>query len=67
MKRTGMGLLALYERQLKTLGYRFVGRFQTIKSRAPLYILVFASKSPRGKDFWEKVCAIAPSGQREMF
>jgi hypothetical protein len=33
----------------------------------PVYDLVFASRSPRGMDFWRKIQKIRPSGQRELF
>jgi three-Cys-motif partner protein len=32
-----------------------------------LYYLLFASKHPRGNDFWRKIKRINPQGQREMF
>jgi three-Cys-motif partner protein len=33
----------------------------------PVYDLVFASRSPRGMDFWKKIQVIRPGGQRELF
>jgi hypothetical protein len=35
--------------------------------RTPVYDLVFASRSPRGIDFWKKIQKISPSGQRRLF
>lgn len=32
-----------------------------------LYYLLFASKDPRGNDFWRKIKRIGPHGQRELF
>ena len=32
-----------------------------------LYYLLFASKHPRGNDFWRKIKRIGPHGQRELF
>jgi three-Cys-motif partner protein len=32
-----------------------------------LYYLLFASKNPRGNDFWRKIKRIGPHGQRELF
>ena len=64
----GSRLLKLYENQLQDLGYAYVGDERTIKNRGrSLYMLVFASKNPKGKEFWEKVTQVAPSGQRRLF
>ena len=32
-----------------------------------LYYLLFASKDPRGNDFWRKITRIDPYGQRHLF
>jgi len=49
-------VLELYKEQLHKLGFRFVGREVFIKndSNTPLYLLLFASKHPKGKEFWDK-------------
>lgn len=48
------GFLALYEAQLRRLGYDFVGNLQqvTTPGNVPLYYLFFASKHPLGEKFW---------------
>jgi three-Cys-motif partner protein len=67
MRVIGQRLLQLYEEQLRTLGYAYVGDEHAVKNRGvSLYMLVFASKNPRGKEFWEKVTEIGPSGQRKL-
>jgi three-Cys-motif partner protein len=50
------GVLDLYKQQLESLGYKFTGREVLIsnKQRTGLYLLLFASQHPRGKEFWEK-------------
>jgi three-Cys-motif partner protein len=63
----GFRLLKLYENQLQGLGYAYVGDERAVKNRGrSLYMLVFASKNPKGKEFWEKVTQVAPSGQRRL-
>ena len=64
----GYRLLQLYKEQLMSLGYNYVGDEHAVKNRGvSLYMLVFASKNPKGKEFWEKVTQVAPSGQRKLF
>ena len=48
--------LELYKKQLDALGFSFVGREVLIKTdnNTPLYLLLYASKHPKGKEFWEK-------------
>jgi three-Cys-motif partner protein len=50
------GVLDLYKQQLDSLGFAFTGREVLIKTQknTPLYLLLFASKHERGKEFWEK-------------
>jgi three-Cys-motif partner protein len=60
--------LEFYKNQLKKLGYRQVGASGEILIRGtptevPLYYLLFASKHPRGTDFWKKISAKSLSGQ----
>ena len=63
----GWRLLQLYQEQLRSLGYAYVGDEHAVKNRGvSLYMLVFASKNPRGREFWEKVTEIEPSGQRKL-
>jgi len=67
-RRIGQSLLRLYEEQLGSLEHVYVGDEQAVKNRGvSLYILVFASKSPRGREFWEKVTRVDPSGRRRLF
>ena len=50
------GVLDLYKQQLDRLGFAFTGRevLVTTQKKTPLYLLLFASKHERGKEFWEK-------------
>ena len=67
-RQRGQALLRLYEAQLASLGYAYVGDEQAVKNRGvSLYVLVFASKDPRGKEFWDKVMKTDPTGQRKLF
>lgn len=61
-------LLDLYEGQLRALGYLHVNDFSRIaQSRgATLYHIVFASKHPRGKEFFQKIGQKGRSGQRRL-
>jgi len=63
-------ILDYFERELAQLGYRQDNVDDRILMRnsrnTPMYYMVYASKHPRGKDFWEKVSAILPSGQRRL-
>lgn len=49
-------VLELYKKQLDKLGFSFVGREVRIKNdnNTPLYLLLYASKHPKGKEFWDK-------------
>lgn len=57
----------IYKDQLKRhLGYQAFGE-KTIRSgKAPLYRLIYASKHPRGLEFWEKVTKKDVSGQGRL-
>jgi three-Cys-motif partner protein len=69
-KREGSrALLDCYEEQLRKLGYSWVvDDVRITNSRhVGLYHLVFASKSGRGEDFWEKITARSVSGQLRLF
>lgn len=58
-------LLNIYEERLKRLGYSEIHDFVLLKNTrgVPLYHLVFASKHPRGKDFWDKISQKSVTGQ----
>ncbi len=61
----------LYKQRLKEkLGYSTV-EFKDVVVRnaknVPMYFLVFASKHPRGLDFWKKITTRDETGQRELF
>jgi three-Cys-motif partner protein len=50
------GFLKLYEKQLNSVGYGFVGNLQQVvtPSNVPLYYLLFASKHQLGEKFWNE-------------
>ena len=57
-----------YKRQLKQrLGYHGFGEKIMRSANGPLYRLIFASKDPRGLEFWNKVTKREHGGQQEMF
>jgi len=58
-----------FARQFKRLGFQTAEHMEIRAhgSETPVYDLVFASRSPRGIDFWKKIQSIRPSGQRELF
>jgi three-Cys-motif partner protein len=66
--RRGRTLLDAYEKRLRKLSYVVIHDFTLIKNTTgvPLYHLVFASKHPRGKDFWNKISQRTSTGQRRM-
>jgi three-Cys-motif partner protein len=49
-------VLELYKQQLDELGFSFTGRevFVSNDKNTPLYLLLYASKHPKGKEFWDK-------------
>jgi three-Cys-motif partner protein len=49
-------VLETYKKQLDKLGFTFIGREVLIENErnTPLYLLLYASKHPKGKEFWEK-------------
>ena len=51
-----LGVLDLYKQQLGSLGFIAGGREVLISNtnNTPLYLLLFASKSSRAQDFWDK-------------
>jgi three-Cys-motif partner protein len=59
-----------YLTNLRSLGYLAVDSdWIPVKTgqNTLLYYLLFASKNPRGNDFWRKIKRIGPHGQRELF
>ena len=63
-------LLDYYESRLSTLGYLEDFYPTEIPVRGPnnvlLYYLIFASKHPRGKDFWQKAIRKAEPGKPKL-
>lgn len=58
-----------YRDNLRGLGYQVVDGDQIpikTEKNALLYYLLFASKDPRGNDFWRKISLIDPHGQRRL-
>lgn len=58
-----------YRDNLRGLGYQVVDGDQIpikTEKNALLYYLLFASKDPRGNDFWRKIGLIDPHGQRKL-
>lgn len=51
-----LGVLDLYKEQLRSLGFKFLGREVMVSTSKnnPLYLLLFASKSAKGEEFWTK-------------
>ena len=59
-----------YLDNLRALGYQVVDGSQIPVKTAQnqlLYYLLFASKDPKGNEFWRKIGVINPSGQRGLF
>jgi len=64
------GIADEYLENLKDLGYLSVDSdWIPVKTdkKALLYYLLFASKDPRGNDFWHKITRKDPYGQRHLF
>jgi hypothetical protein len=68
-------LIDFYRARLQDLGYEEVLRadqigdeplIRSVRRRAPLYRLLFASKHPLGHDFWHKVTRRNVHGQRRF-
>lgn len=58
-----------YRDNLRVLGYQVVDGDQIpikTEKNVLLYYLLFASKDPRGNDFWRKIGFIDPHGQRKL-
>lgn len=59
-----------YLANLEALGYRSLDSdWIPVRTdqNALIYYLLYASKHPRGNDFWHKITRINPHGQRELF
>jgi three-Cys-motif partner protein len=59
-----------YRDNLRSLDYEIVDGAQVpikTQSNVLLYYLLFASKDPKGNEFWRKIGAIGPHGQRQLF
>jgi three-Cys-motif partner protein len=67
-KRAGNTLLNAYKRGLANIGYQYVrdGVLEKNSKNVPLYHLIFASKHPRGSEFWDKVTTRQITGQIRM-
>jgi three-Cys-motif partner protein len=67
-KSTGRVLLDAFERGLTSIGYKEIRDYVLEKNTrgVPLYYLIFASKHPRGADFWDKIATRSGTGQMRM-
>jgi three-Cys-motif partner protein len=63
-------LLNLYKKKLARIGYTMepdqAVLIKNPKQNLPLYALLFASKSPKGNEFWKKIKQIESKGQRGL-
>ena len=61
-------LLQIYRQQLSSIGYEYVDDITRIVNTrgSTIYHSVFASRSPRGKDFFEKISQRSYTGQQRM-
>lgn len=60
-------LIELYVKQISKLGFRHFGWEPIPNHGAPLYRLIFCSKSPVGLKIWRGVSSTKPGGQRTLF
>ncbi len=63
-------VLKVYKNLIQGLGYSTVEYRDipiTNMKNVPMYFLFFASRHPRGLDFWKKITARDQTGQLEMF
>jgi len=67
-RATGRVLLDVYEQGLRNLGYVAIKDYVLEKNRrnVPLYHLIFASKHPKGAEFWDKIAGRSEAGQLRM-
>jgi len=65
-------MVAYYKERLRALGYYLDGKVDKVipilneEKNTEMYQLLFASAHPRGYDFWKKIKAIDPHGQRSF-
>jgi hypothetical protein len=64
----GRLLLDIYEKRLKSLGYVDLQDYLPVRNTKSvvMYHLIFASKHPRGKDFWNKISLRTSTGQQRL-
>lgn len=64
----GYILLAAFKKGLEDIGYRDVKDYVLVKNKkgVPLYHIIFATKNPRGADFWDKIASRSRTGQLRM-
>ena len=67
-RRASRILLNYYEARLKEIGYAYANDEIWIPNtrQVKLYHMVFASKHPRGNEFWQKIISRSPKGQYRM-
>jgi len=67
-RSTGRVLLDAYEQGLRNLGYVGIKDYvlETNRRNVPLYYLIFASKHPKGAEFWDKIAGRSEAGQLRM-
>ncbi len=61
---------ARYRERIETLGYSIADASNisvTNQQGVPMYFICFASKHPKGLEFWKKISRIDEQGQRELF
>lgn len=58
-----------YENRIRELGYTYIepGRMIRNNKNVPMYYLLFATKSKRAAEFWNKIHRIEYGGQRTLF
>jgi three-Cys-motif partner protein len=64
----GRVLLDAYERRLRSLDYVGLQDYLPVRNTKSvvMYHLIFASKHPRGKDFWNKISLRTSTGQQRL-
>jgi hypothetical protein len=69
-------LISFYKERLVKIGYQEVKQpneilteplIRNTQNKAPLYRLIFASKHPKGDEFWQKITKRDSYGQKQMF
>jgi three-Cys-motif partner protein len=61
-------VIKLYKTRIRQLGYRTVEYYISVKNtkKVPMYFLFFASKNPKGLEFWNKITKKDETGQYEL-